>query len=101
LRLPCLIGGANLRQPIVERFQPTLTLKTMARGFTFQFPFNPGPQKERADALAFAVARKCLHNRILSAPRENTPLKAVRLEWKRTLFVAARNESKTTLPQRP
>jgi hypothetical protein len=55
LRLTCLIGGANLRRPIVERFQPMLTLKTLLAGFTFQLPFKSCPQKERADAHAFAM----------------------------------------------
>jgi hypothetical protein len=57
LRLTCLIGGANLRRQIVERFLPALTLKTMVAGFTFQLPFKSYPQKERADARALAEPR--------------------------------------------
>jgi hypothetical protein len=45
LRLTYLIGGANLRQPIVNASNPRLILKTMGAGFTFQLTFESGPQK--------------------------------------------------------
>jgi hypothetical protein len=46
-----------LRQPIVERLQPTFNLKTIEVGLAFQLSFKSGPKKERAGARAFAELR--------------------------------------------
>jgi hypothetical protein len=47
----------RLPQPIAEFLQPALNPKTMVTDFTVQLPFKSGPQKERADARAFAKPR--------------------------------------------